>query len=297
MQLIQTILQQIESMALGKYFKHPISAKFLPYLQMDWRDWQKPMVFAVIASVLLHAIFLAVKWHEDSEKAKRLKTPLSVVLVNARSATSPANPKRLAQADLNGGGELKDAQASALRQADPRLAEKLEKMQAEQKHLLSQMRQGQYHQATTLQGSKSAEQKESNPLEAELAKRLQNNGSTPRRAVVTATSAKAVVFASYYDAMRRQIEAFGTTHFPRVQGKALYGSLVVMVSVDAQGRLTKEGISVMKSSGNQELDRQAMAIIRSSAPFGRFPERMRKQIDVLDWVSTFEFTRDGAELK
>jgi protein TonB len=53
----------------------------------------------------------------------------------------------------------------------------------------------------------------------------------------------------------------------------------------------------MKSSGNQELDRQAIAIIRSSAPFGRFTGAMRQQIDILDWVSTFEFTRDGAELK
>lgn len=294
---VQEIHPLIKRMALSQYLKHPRSAKYAQFLQIDWRDWQKPMVFAVIASVLLHAIFLGVKWHEESEKAKRLKTPLSVVLVNARSATPPANPKRLAQADLNGGGEFKDTQASALRQADPRLAEKLEKMQAEQKRLLSQIKQGQHNSPTTLQGNKSSEQKESNPLEAELAKRLQKDGQTPRRAVVTATSAKAVVFASYYDAMRKQIEAFGTTHFPRVQGKALYGSLVVMVSVDAQGRLTKEGISVMKSSGNQELDRQAIAIIRSSAPFGRFPERMRKQIDVLDWVSTFEFTRDGAELK
>ena len=97
--------------------------------------------------------------------------------------------------------------------------------------------------------------------------------------------------------MRKQIEAYGTTHFPRAKGQALYGSLVVMVSVDQQGRLAKEGIKVMKSSGNQELDRQALAIIRSSAPFGRFTDRMRQQIDVLDWVSTFEFTRDGAELK
>jgi protein TonB len=97
--------------------------------------------------------------------------------------------------------------------------------------------------------------------------------------------------------MRKQIEAYGTVHFPRVQGKALYGSLVVMVSVDQQGRLSKEGVTVMKSSGNQELDRQAIAIIRTSAPFGRFTGAMRQQIDILDWVSTFEFTRDGAELK
>lgn len=267
------------------------------YASLDWRDWQRPMVYAIGASIIFHIIFLAFKWHEDNEKARRLKTPLSVVLVNARSTTAPVNPKRLAQADLNGGGELKDAQASALRRADPQLAEKLEKMQAEQKRLLSQMKDGHANSASTVNGQKSFQQTESNPLEAELAKRLQKDGQVPRRAVVTATSAKSVVFAHYYDAMRKQIEAYGTTHFPRVQDKALYGSLVVMVSVDQQGRLSKDGVTVMKSSGNQELDRQAIAIIRSAAPFGRFTDRMRRQIDILDWVSTFEFTRDGAELK
>lgn len=280
----------------------PISLKRIlvqlsKYASLDWRDWQRPMVYAIGASIIFHIIFLAFKWHEDNEKARRLKTPLSVVLVNARSTTAPVNPKRLAQADLNGGGELKDAQASALRRADPQLAEKLEKMQAEQKRLLSQMKDGHANSASTVNGQKSFQQTESNPLEAELAKRLQKDGQVPRRAVVTATSAKSVVFAHYYDAMRKQIEAYGTTHFPRVQGKALYGSLVVMVSVDQQGRLSKDGVTVMKSSGNQELDRQAIAIIRSAAPFGRFTDRMRRQIDILDWVSTFEFTRDGAELK
>jgi protein TonB len=38
-----------------------------------------------------------------------------------------------------------------------------------------------------------------------------------------------------------------------------------------------------------------LAIIRASAPFGLFPMEMRNQIDVLDWISTFEFTRDGTD--
>jgi len=73
-----------------------------------------------------------------------------------------------------------------------------------------------------------------------------------------------------------------------------------VVSVDAQGRITnnpqgKDGLSIGRSSGNPELDRQALAIVRASAPFGPFSAEMRKQIDVLDWVSTFEFTRDGSD--
>ena len=139
-----------------------------------------------------------------------------------------------------------------------------------------------------------------NSLEAELAKRLQVDGREPRRKVLSGTNAKAVTFAHYYDAMRQKIEAYGSAFFPRANGRPLYGTLVIVLSVDAQGRITtnaqgKDGLSIGRSSGNPELDRQAIAIVRSSAPFGPFPPEMRNQIDVLDWVSTFEFTRDGAD--
>jgi protein TonB len=139
-----------------------------------------------------------------------------------------------------------------------------------------------------------------NSLEAELAKRLQADGRESRRKVLTGTNAKAVTFALYYDAMRQKIEAYGSAFFPRANGRPLYGTLVIVVSVDSQGRITtnaqgKDGLSIGRSSGNPELDRQAIAIVRASAPFGPFPSEMRNQIDVLDWVSTFEFARDGAD--
>jgi protein TonB len=100
--------------------------------------------------------------------------------------------------------------------------------------------------------------------------------------------------------MRQKIEAYGSAFFPRANGKPLYGSLVIVVSLDAQGRIAnnaqgKDGLSIGRSSGNPELDRQALAIVRASAPFGAFPIEMRNQIDILDWVSTFDFTRDGSD--
>lgn len=95
----------------------------------------------------------------------------------------------------------------------------------------------------------------------------------------------------------KRLKPMGNTFFPRVQGRPLYGSLVLTVSVDAEGRITnnvkgREGIEVSRSSGIPGLDRQAVAIVRAVAPFGAFPREMLQQIDVLDWVSTFEFTRD-----
>lgn len=268
-----------------------MSKRYVAWLPDGWRQ---PIIMALIASSFIHVLLLLIRWHEESEANKRLRTPLSVVLVNAKSQ-APANPKRLAQADLNGGGQQTDSYASAIRRADPRLAKQLDELQAEQKRLLSTMSQGRQSDVSTTQGKTEKSISSSNPLEAELAKKINEDGIQPRRAVVTATSAKAVVFANYYDSMRKKIEAYGSAHFPRVGHKALYGSLVVLVSIDYQGNLYRDGISIMKSSGNPELDRQAVAIIRAAAPFGRFGDRMRHQIDVLDWVSTFDFTRDGNE--
>jgi len=102
------------------------------------KSWRKPLVYTLVLSIIGHIIFLAIRWHDETEEQRRLKTPLSVVLVNARTAQAPADPKRLAQADLNGGGQSQNTYATAIRRADPQLAEQLERMQVEQQRLLSQ---------------------------------------------------------------------------------------------------------------------------------------------------------------
>ena len=233
-------------------------------------------------------------------QSRRLNTPLSVVLVNASNPAPPKYANKLAQADLQGGGKTTDQEASALHRARLGADAQLEVLEKQQKQMLAKLEA----QRVRSGGRKSGEEKklisQLNSLEAELAKRLQIHGKEPRRKVLTGASTKAVVFAQYYDAMRQKIETYGSTFFPRANGRPLYGSLVIVVSVDAQGRITpnaqgKEGLSIGRSSGNAELDRQALAIVRASAPFGPFPSEMRNQIDVLDWISTFDFTRDSSD--
>jgi protein TonB len=250
-------------------------------------------------SLVLHAIFLSVRWSYGEIQERRLNTPLSVVLVNSSSQTPPKKAVKLAQADLQGGGVTLDQDASAIHRARLGAEAQLEVLEKNQKQMLSRMQAEKDAAAGRRSGEEQRVVSQLNALEAELAKRIQANGKEPRRAVLTASSTKAVVFASYYDAMRQKIEAYGSTFFPRVNGRPLYGSVVLVVSVDAQGKIAnstsgKEGVEVRRSSGIPDLDRQAVAIVRAAAPYGPFPPEMRKQIDVLDWVSTFEFTRDGA---
>ena len=257
----------------------------------------KPLWIALAISLLIHLALLSQRWFNTPEVERRLNTPLSVVLVNASSPSPPQKAQKLAQANLDGGGLTIREDASVLHRAHLGADARLEALEKRQKQLLSKLDTDKKQATGMRSGEESKQLSQTNALEAELARRLSPEGRLPRRAVLSASSTKTVAFAYYYDGMRQKIEAYGNTFFPRVQGRPLYGSLVLTVSVDAEGRITnnvkgREGIEVSRSSGIPELDRQAVAIVRAAAPFGAFPGEMRQQIDVLDWVSTFEFTRD-----
>jgi protein TonB len=279
--------------------KAPLKLRqFAGHLKDGWQH--HPFSTALCISILLHLILLSFRWGVGEIESRRLNTPLSVVLVNASNQVAPKQANKLAQADLHGSGNTPNQDASALHRARIGAEARLEVLEKQQKQMLAKL-----DEDRTLSGSpKSGDEKkvasQLNSLEAELAKRLQANGREPRRKVLTGASTKAVVFAQYYDAMRQKIEVYGSTFFPRANGLPLYGNLVIVVSVDAQGGITnnvqgKDGLSIGRSSGNPDLDRQALAIVRASAPFGPFPAEMRNQIDILDWISTFEFTRVGSD--
>ena len=276
---------------------------FSERLGRAWADFQNawrryPLRLALLVSLIIHILFLSFRWGVGEIQNRRLNTPLSVVLVNASNKTPPKQANKLAQADLQGGGKTENQDATALHRARLGAEARLEVLEKQQKQMLAKLDEQRAKSGGRKSGDDQRIAPQLNSLEAELAKRLQVDGREPRRKVLTGANTKAVSFAHYFDAMRQKIEAYGSAFFPRANGRPLYGSLVIVVSVDAQGRITtnaqgKEGVSIGRSSGNPELDRQALAIVRASAPFGPFPSEMRNQIDVLDWISTFEFTREG----
>jgi len=288
----------VAQIKLARFVMPEKFSKGLLYLQTAWQ--RHPFRLALCISLFIHIIFLSVRWGFGEIENRRLNTPLSVILVNASNKTPPNEATKLAQADLQGGGKTENQDATALHRARLGAEARLEVLEKQQKQMLARLSEERLRSGGRKSGDDQKITPQLNSLEAELAKRLQADGREPRRKVLTGTNAKAVTFAHYYDAMRQKIEAYGSAFFPRANGRPLYGSLVIVVSVDAQGRITtnaqgKDGLSIGRSSGNPELDRQAIAILRASGPFGPFPSEMRNQIDVLDWVSTFEFARDGAD--
>ena len=98
-----------------------------------------------------------------------------------------------------------------------------------------------------------------------------------------------MVYAVYYDELRRRIEERGTTQFPEADGRKLYGELTMIITVNHTGQVL--GTEIVQGSGIPLLDRRAQAIVRALS-FGSFSSAMRQQADQIVVVSRFRFTRE-----
>jgi len=235
-------------------------------------------------------------------------TPLEVVLVNARSQERSQEAQVLAQVHLAGGGEVPQVRLSSsplppALNSDPGMdlsatQKKIEVLKMQQMRLLTQLKD----ELAVLTRENAGDKSDSPDREAkvqrqqQLARQLaqieqrvdQTQGAARKRYISPAT--KEVVYAIYYDKMRRTIEYQGTLNFPEAAGEKLYGQLTMVITVDSRGQLLST--EVARSSGQPLLDERALAIVRNAAPFGNFSQKMRAQADQIVVVTRFNFTRD-----
>jgi len=124
---------------------------------------------------------------------------------------------------------------------------------------------------------------------AEIEKRINEESARPKKRYISPAT-REEVYAIYYDSLRRKIEDKGTTNFPELAGRKLYGELTMIVTVNFDGRIL--ATEVVETSGNLTLDRRAQAIVKGTGPFDRFTDGMRRKADQIVVVSRFKFTRD-----
>jgi protein TonB len=263
---------------------------------------------ALGASALVHAVVLTTRF-VDPERFNRVfqDTPLEVILVNARSNEKPDLARAIAQRSLAGGGELEKGRATSplppsaftdLGDAAEDAQRKTEAMQEQQTQLLAQIKR----QLATMpppdpklptndpaQAEREEKRRQLIKILAEIEKRINEENARPKKRYISPAT-REEVYAIYYDSLRRKIEDKGTSNFPELAGRKLYGELTMIVTVNFDGRiLTTE---VVETSGNLTLDRRAQSIVRSTGPFEKFTDAMRRKADQIVVVSRFKFNRD-----
>jgi len=267
---------------------------------------------ALLVSAAVHAGLLAFRW-VDPENFNRLfeETPLEVVLVNSRSTEPPTKAQALAQANLAGGGQAEAGRATSplppsklleVGEANEVQHAQIAELQQQQQQLLSRVRRElallpppdpERDRGTAEAREQAERRRQLVQLLAEIERRVNEENARPRKRYVSPAT-REVVYAQYYDLLRRKVEARGTRDFPSHKGRKLYGELTMNIHVDHRGRVIETDI--VASSGNKNLDRRAVAIVRAASPFGNFSQAMRKGAEVLVITSRFRFTReDGLE--
>ncbi|GAB2737677.1 TonB family protein [Melaminivora jejuensis] len=262
---------------------------------------------ALGVSVALHALLLTVRF-VDPERFNRIfeDTPLEVILVNARSEEVPDKAQAIAQASLAGGGDAEAGRAtsplpsSALTRIGDDLEESQQRMDQlleQQTQMLAQLRRElsalptPEPRAPADSGEQQTQEQKRLHLQkllAEIERRINEENARPRKRYISPAT-REEVYAIYYDTLRRRVEDKGTRNFPEHAGQKLYGELVMILTVNHDGRVLDTEIA--QGSGNALLDRRAEAIARAAGPFEPFGPQMRARADQIAVVSRFKFTR------
>jgi periplasmic protein TonB len=261
---------------------------------------------AMIVSVLVHAGLLTVRFANPQAFDRLFQdTPLEVILVNSHTQEAPEKAQAIAQANMAGGGNVERGRATSplpstaqarfgqLMEEEER---RMEAMKTQQSRMLAQLRQQLARVPPTQSNPESTPEQQQQTQRrqalmkalAEIEQRVNDENARPRKRYISPAT-KEAVYAVYYDALRRSIEARGTENFPTVGGRRLYGELTMAITVSHDGEVIET--EVIQGSGQTVLDSRAQAIVRS-LKFERFNSDMRQRADQIVVVSHFRFTRD-----
>jgi protein TonB len=273
-----------------------------------------PLLAAAFAiSLTLHGLLLLIQFRLPESKPVRDKG-LEVVLVNTRHAKAPDKPDVLAQANVDGGGNTEQnvrpstplppqptrQDGDALIEAKRRTPEPVR----EQKQVITRDKAPAKGAAAPKKVEQPVPRPEPPPqvsgldlldsaaavarLEAQIDRDLQELAKRPRKKFIGAR-AQEYRFAQYVEDWRQKVERVGTLNYPEAARGKLYGSLLLSVSIRADGSVDKVG--VQRSSGHKVLDDAAVRIVTMAAPYAPFPPDIRKDYDIIEITRTWKFER------
>lgn len=268
---------------------------------------------AVIVSVGAHAIVLAVRFVPPALDEWRKNQDIEVILVNARTDSKPLTADKLAQVDLDGGGNT-DRKAT-LESPLPNLEEgtrnqqledaqqRVEEREQQQQKLLTSVHKtspvtvGEQNtpvlqQVPVVAGEEDVERiREMQALLAKIGKQTSEYQSRPRRAFVGAR-AKSAPQAAYIESVRVRIDRVGTQNFPaEIARRKLYGKVMLEIQINKDGTL--HDVKIIKPSPHPLLDDAALRVIRQASPFQAFPKSLSATTDILVLTRYLTFTREN----
>lgn len=269
---------------------------------------QRNLTLALGVSLLLHAVVLSVHFKLPQALGRVTEQALDVILVNAKSATRPNDAQARAQANLDGGGNVDENRRAATplpaaknsRDGDDVIEarQRVTSLEAEQRRMMTQLksskavasterREPSPQRAPALSGLDLASTAVSMVrLEGEIARNVEEYNKRPRTAHLGARTAE-YRFAQYVEDWRQKVERIGNLNYPEAARGKLYGSLVLSVTIKADGSI--KDILVDRASNFKVLDDAARNIVRLAGGIP-FPPNIAHEVDEIEITRTWSFT-------
>jgi len=271
------------------------------------------MMFALFLALTAHAmIVLGISF--SAEPPPTFSSTLDVTLAGYRSEKAPEKADFLAQENQEGSGTLDEARMMTTDvEAEFHANDIRENIQKEQQ--ASAPRRIDSEQRTVITASKSpvkevqvsssedapAQDLPEGPDQSLLQRSLeiaslhakvdslrQMYAKKPKVQRLTAAPTMKSSDAYYVNSWRRSVEQIGDLNYPK-EAENCYDNcrLRLLVSINPDGTLHE--LSVLESSGRRVLDEAAMRIVRLASPFAPFTDDMRKDMDRLEIIRTWQF--------
>ncbi|MCF8179416.1 MAG: TonB family protein [Sulfuritalea sp.] len=271
---------------------------------------QRNLTLAFGASVLIHAVALAIRFTPPDFLEKTRERALDVILVNSKSQSKPHKAQAKAQTNLDGGGNTaEDRRAKTPLPASRKTREGRDLLEAKRRVAELEARQKEIMTRLKSDKSISADKTKEKPgpvpeptlsgvdlvsrslaiarLQGQIARQTEEYNQRPRKKFIGAR-VEEYRFAQYVEDWRQKIERIGNLNYPSAAKGRLYGSLVLTVVIKANGDLSS--VEVNRSSGKRVLDVAATRIVKMSAPFAEFPKSISADTDVIEITRTWTFT-------
>ncbi len=273
---------------------------------------KKSFAFAISFSLGFHAFVLFGLGFEFPEINRALSMPLpplEVVLVNSKSRLRPSNAEKMAQNNLDGGGNVAEERHAKTplptlgesEQFSPeQSAHRVKQLEQEAKRLLTQIK-GNYSVSREAEINQSISNQYSGEdlatralemarLDAEISKNIDAYEKLPKRKFIGARTQE-YRYAQYIEDWRSKIERIGNMNYPQqARDQKIYGRLTLTVSIRSDGSV--DSVEISRSSGQRILDAAAMRIVKLAAPYAVFPPEIIKETDILSITRTWTFTNN-----
>lgn len=282
-----------------------ITKDYITYTDLGERD---RLAFALFIAAVIHAVLLfMVVFDVDTQQA--IKQTLNVTLATHRSEVAPEKADFAAQTNQQGSGSLDEKrelstpvtsefQDTVVREVNLKEQTSPKQVKPTENNRVRTESQSRFKTWKVIKDQESEEnlkmaeevsilQRSLEIASLEAQQRLQKQiyAKRPKKRAISSASTKEARDAAYLHQFRSRIEYVGNKHYP--DHLKVFGSVMLQVDIKQDGSVIQ--VKVKKSSGNTQLDSEAIKIVHKSAPFQPFPDEIKLDTDILQIIRTWVF--------